>query len=402
MKAGETKEECIVRLYLQNYSEWRIRVATGIRGRKVKDTIQYFQQYGQIPDSPKRGRPQTTKSNNTLLAITTLTLQNRGASCYALSKQMFENFNITISGTSVWRRKKDLGFNYRPPKRRQSLTDEQKAKRVKFAHSVLNSDIDFETLVFSDESRFCLTPDNYCIWMRKNEKTEDCFIDVGKYDVSIMVYGAIAKNYKSKLVVLDSMYGKGNYLFMQDGAPAHNSNLSELYLKKRCTFLKIWPANSPDLNPIEHLWGAMKRILKNQKFSTKEELEKKIFQIWESISMETINSLIDSFEGRLRYVIYENGESISDALRNGIHNFPDFSLPFYDDYYHWFQMVEEYDPTIDDEPLEYKTKRPWTPDEVEIIIKKQKEYGNKWSIIANYLEDRTAISVRNKFKQIVK
>ena len=93
MKAGETKEECIVRLYLQNYSEWRIRVATGIRGRKVKDTIQYFQQYGQIPDSPKRGRPQTTKSNNTLLAITTLTLQNRGASCYALSKQMFEKFN---------------------------------------------------------------------------------------------------------------------------------------------------------------------------------------------------------------------------------------------------------------------------------------------------------------------
>ena len=45
MKAGETKEECIIRLYLQNYSERRIRAATGIRGPKVKDTIQYFQQY---------------------------------------------------------------------------------------------------------------------------------------------------------------------------------------------------------------------------------------------------------------------------------------------------------------------------------------------------------------------
>ena len=60
-----------------------------------------------------------------------------------------------------------------------------------------------------------------------------------------------------------------NYIFMQDGAPAHKSSLTIPFLTKRCSFIKSWPANSPDLNPIEHLWGAMKSIIKKRRSEIK-------------------------------------------------------------------------------------------------------------------------------------
>ena len=113
------------------------------------------------------------------------------------------------------------------------------------------------------------------LWLRKGCKYDDIFIEKAKYNPGIMVYGAIGKDYKSELVICDNSindieyrkiiekskmfeslsekYKEGEYYFMKDGASAHKSFLTYLYLKKRCSFIKFWPSNSPDMNPIEHL-----------------------------------------------------------------------------------------------------------------------------------------------------
>jgi len=48
------------------------------------------------------------------------------------------------------------------------------------------------------------------------------------------------------------MYPSSDGYFQQDNAPCHKARI--------CTVLK-WPPESPDLNPIEHLWDVVEREL---------------------------------------------------------------------------------------------------------------------------------------------
>ena len=423
MKGTETREECIIRLHQQGHSANSIHELTNIRTPRIKYTILYFQRTGKIPPPAKAGRPSTTKDNNTLSVISALTLMNRFTPCYQISQELL-NQNIHCSTSSVWRRKKELGFDYRPPKIRQSLTEDHKKDRVKFAHSIFQNNIDFDLLVFSDESRFCLGPDNRCRWMRKNDRTNDCFSDHDKFSKSIMVYGAIGKNYKSELVfcdsnvdsqsykqniiksgmiqVLDLKYGSGNYIFMQDGAPAHKSSETSLFLKKRLTYLKKWPANSPDLNPIEHVWGAMKRILKNKQFRDLASMKIAVQEIWNTFPIDSINKLVESFQGRLMTVIQYNGESISDILRSGITHFPQFPLQQIDDIYSYFELISRYDPSIDEENIEVQPSKDWSEKEIIFLFKKVEEFGHQWSKIVNFFPGRTASSLQRMFNKCIR
>jgi len=69
-----------------------------------------------------------------------------------------------------------------------------------------------------------------------------------------------------------------------------------------------WPAQSPDLNPIENLWAIMKRSITTQIIAQGvEDLEKQLFNEWWSIPQETINKLIDSMPSRVQAVIDSHG-----------------------------------------------------------------------------------------------
>ena len=50
-------------------------------------------------------------------------------------------------------------------------------------------------------------------------------------------------------------------IFMQDGARYHwHKDVKEWFLNHDIEIM-IWPPQSPDLNPIEHIWGNMKKEL---------------------------------------------------------------------------------------------------------------------------------------------
>ena len=92
------------------------------------------------------------------------------------------------------------------------------------------------------------------------------------------------------------------------------------WLHSRCNLLDFWPPNSPDLNPIEMIWGYIKARLSEmpieQKPKTCDELQPVVQRIWEDIKITTINKLIESFYYRLILVATHDGESIQHYYRH--------------------------------------------------------------------------------------
>ena len=96
---------------------------------------------------------------------------------------------------------------------------------------------------------------------------------------------------------------------MHDNAPAHRANRTREFLQVSGINVLEWPAVSPDLNPIEHLWDHMKRVLRTTepKPRSSDELWAVLLDIWNGINERTIESLTSSMRKRVKCVIDAQG-----------------------------------------------------------------------------------------------
>ena len=74
-----------------------------------------------------------------------------------------------------------------------------------------------------------------------------------------------------------------------------------------------WPALSPDLNPIENVWGIMARRLNagNKQYSTVRVLEEAVMACWNALSDDELRRLAESVSDRAVAVLRANGGAIN-------------------------------------------------------------------------------------------
>lgn len=67
------------------------------------------------------------------------------------------------------------------------------------------------------------------------------------------------------------------------------------------------PPQSPDMNPIEHLWDEIGRRLKNYQTRNKDQLKNAILEVWNIIDSAITTKLVESMGKRMHEVIKAKG-----------------------------------------------------------------------------------------------
>ncbi|UYV80732.1 hypothetical protein LAZ67_19001555 [Cordylochernes scorpioides] len=258
------------------------------------------------------------------------------ATCTAILQHVQDTLDHSISTRTISRRLVANGLHSCRPLRRLPLTPPNRRQRLEWCRARSTWMTEWHRVVFSDESRFCLSSDSrrVRVWRRRGERSNPAAI-VERPTVrqrGIMVWGAIAYDSRSPLlriqgtmtaqryvddvlrpVTLPYLQGVPNALYQQDNARPHTARISQQALQD--VQMLPWPPYSPDLSPIEHVWDIIgRRLHALPQPRSEDELWQMVEREWRAIPQDAIRTLIDSLPRRVAACIAVRGE-IVDFLK---------------------------------------------------------------------------------------
>ena len=142
-----------------------------------------------------------------------------------------------------------------------------------------------------------------------------------------MVWGGIMGKRKTSLIVVQSNLNAQGYInqilqpeavpflqrygpaiLMHDNARPHDARICRQFLSRNNVNVLPWPAVSPDINPIEHIWDYLGRTVRARgNVYNLRDLEKAFIQEWNNIPNVVIRRYAMSMRGRLAACINSRG-----------------------------------------------------------------------------------------------
>lgn len=303
----------------------------------VQNVFRRFLETGRYVARAKTGRPRATSARDDRY-IRTTSLRNRMLNAAQLKQQLRDVRGVTVSRWTVRRRLLENRQRCRKPATCQKLTAAHRAERLRFAREHVNWTLEqWSSVLFSDETRICLygSDRRARVYRRQGERFAKCCImeQVAFGGGSCMFWRGISLHAKTELAyiptgnlggltaqryideVLDEHvvpyagFIGDNFLLMQDNARPHTAEIVQNYLNEVGVRTMGWPAKSPDMNPIEHMWDELKKRIRSRVHAptTLRELTTAAQEEWDNIPQDVVEGLIRSMPNRMLSVIQARG-----------------------------------------------------------------------------------------------
>ena len=324
----------VVALVEDGRSQRYVAERLAIGRTRVQRIYQRFQETGSLERRAGSGRKKATSQRDDRFIVSKV-LRDRHTTAVKVKNLLQEVRNVDVSEWTVRRRLREANLKTYKPAKGPKLLPRHKVARLQFARAHRNWTLgQWSSVLFSDESRFCLhgSDGRNRVWRRPGERYAQCNFAhrISFQGGSLMVWAGISFHARTELVFIDggsmtahryvaevleehvvpyAPFVGNNFVLMHDNARPHTARIVTDYLLAVGITCMDWPALSPDLNVIEHIWDELSRRVKNRSPSpnTLGELQSALREEWGTIPQEFIQNLIMGMNRRMQAVINARG-----------------------------------------------------------------------------------------------
>lgn len=247
-----------------------------------------------------------------------------------IASVIFKTLNVKITPQTV---RNVAGYHGRVARRKCYVSEANKKKRLAFA--IRHTDklqSYWNKVIWSDESKFEIfsSKRREKVWRKSGTAFDPRHLapTVKHGGGSVMVWGCMTAAGPGKLIFIDGIMGQYKYrnilqqnlltsarqfgieddfIFQHDNDPKHTARSIKQWLSENGVNVMEWPAQSPDINPIEHLWEHLDRKIRENSLSNLQQLKNVIQDAWNNIPASVTKKLVDSLPNRLEAIRKSKG-----------------------------------------------------------------------------------------------